>query len=247
MGPAEIVKSIVEYGIYPVLMGVLLWIMLAMQKRQNKASEEQEKRLTSLIDSSIKLAIHDSKKHSPAEEEDSRKVSTYIKTQLDAIIKENGASRAFCVAYHNGGTYLNARNFAKCSIVAESVDNQTRPFMMDYQNVQRALFIELDNKLATDGECYVNDIETLKEKVPGSYQLLSQWGSDAIYFKALVDNTTNMVLGFIAAEFNAGAPENEESLKLCLSKKAQRISGAIQFSHTEFSHSSQTQQGGHNQ
>lgn len=244
MGAGEIIKLIVEYGIYPVLMGVLLWIMLAMQKRQSKAADEQEKRLTNLIDSSIKLAIHDSKRHTVEEEEESRKVVTYVKTQLDAVINETGANRAFCVAYHNGGTYLNARNFAKCSIVAESVDNQTRPFMMDYQNVQRALFIELDNKLANEGECYINNIETLKEKVPGGYQLLSRWGTDAIYFKALVDNTTNMVLGFIAAEFNAGGPTDEAALELCLSKKAQRISGAIQLSHTEFTH---TQQGGSDQ
>ena len=59
MGAGEIIKSIVEYGIYPVLMGILLWVMLAIQKRQNKASEEQEKRLTELIDTSIKLAIKD--------------------------------------------------------------------------------------------------------------------------------------------------------------------------------------------
>ena len=38
MGAGEIIKSIVEYGIYPVLMGILLWVMLAIQKRQNKAS-----------------------------------------------------------------------------------------------------------------------------------------------------------------------------------------------------------------
>ena len=55
MGPGEIVESIIEYGIYPVLMGILLWLLLAMQKRQNRAAEEQEKRLTALIDSSIKL------------------------------------------------------------------------------------------------------------------------------------------------------------------------------------------------
>lgn len=53
MGAGEIIKLIVEYGIYPVLMGILLWVMLAIQKRQNKASEEQEKRLTKLIDTSI--------------------------------------------------------------------------------------------------------------------------------------------------------------------------------------------------
>ena len=101
MGPGEIVESIIEYGIYPVLMGILLWLLLAMQKRQNRAAEEQEKRLTALIDSSIKLAIHDSKKHSPTEEADNRKVATYIKSQLTAIVQENGANRAFCVAYHN--------------------------------------------------------------------------------------------------------------------------------------------------
>lgn len=237
MGAGEIIKLIVEYGIYPVLMGILLWVMLAIQKRQNKASEEQEKRLTELIDTSIKFAIKDSRRHSAEEEEESRRVTTYVKTQMDAIISENKANRAFCVAYHNGGTYLNARNFAKCSIVAESVDNQTRPFMLDYQNVQRALFVELDNKLAKDGECYISDIETLKDKVPGSYHLLSRWGTNAIYFKALIDNTNDMVLGFIAAEFNAGPPKDEEALKLCLSKKAQRISGAIQFSHTDVGHS----------
>ena len=231
MGFGEIVKAIVEYGIYPVLMAAILWIILAAQKRQDQAAAKQEERLTILIESGVKLALKEAKKHNEAEETDNRRVNTYIRTQLDAVVTENGASRAFCVAYHNGGTYLNARNFAKCSIVAESVDNQTRALMLDYQNVQRALFIELDNELATTGEFYLDNIETIKERATGCYQLLKQWGTDSIYFKALVDNTSNMVLGFIAAEFNSGRPKDLEALKLCLSKKAQRISGAIQVSH----------------
>lgn len=231
MGFGEIVKAIVEYGIYPVLMAAILWIILAAQKRQDQAAAKQEERLTILIESGVKLALKEAKKHNEAEETDNRRVNTYIRTQLDAVVTENGASRAFCVAYHNGGTYLNARNFAKCSIVAESVDNQTRALMLDYQNVQRALFIGLDNELATTGEFYLDNIETIKERDPGCYQLLKQWGTDSIYFKALVDNTSNMVLGFIAAEFNSGRPKDLEALKLCLSKKAQRISGAIQVSH----------------
>ena len=231
MGFGEIVKARVEYGIYPVLMAAILWIILAAQKRQDQAAAKQEERLTILIESGVKLALKEAKKHNEAEETDNRRVNTYIRTQLDAVVTENGASRAFCVAYHNGGTYLNARNFAKCSIVAESVDNQTRALMLDYQNVQRALFIELDNELATTGEFYLDNIETIKERAPGCYQLLKQWGTDSIYFKALVDNTSNMVLGFIAAEFNSGRPKDLEALKLCLSKKAQRISGAIQVSH----------------
>ena len=231
MGFGEIVKAIVEYGIYPVLMAAILWIILAAQKRQDQAAAKQEERLTILIESGVKLALKEAKKHNEAEEAENRRVNTYIRTQLDAVVTENGASRAFCVAYHNGGTYLNARNFSKCSIVAESVDNQTRALMLDYQNVQRALFIELDNELATTGEFYLDKIETIKERDPGCYQLLKQWGTDSIYFKALVDNTSNMVLGFIAAEFNSGRPKDLEALKLCLSKKAQRISGAIQVSH----------------
>ena len=231
MGFGEIVKAIVEYGIYPVLMAALLWITLVAQKRQNQAADKQEERLTILIESGVKLALKEAKKHNEAEETENRKVNTYIRTQLDSVVTENGASRAFCVAYHNGGTYLNARNFAKCSIVAESVDNQTRALMLDYQNVQRALFIELDNELATTGEFYLDKIEEIKERAPGCYQLLNQWGTDSIYFKALVDNTSNVVLGFIAAEFNSGRPKDLEALKLCLSKKAQRISGAIQVSH----------------
>lgn len=231
MGFGEIVKAIVEYGIYPVLMAAMLWIILAAQKRQDQAAAKQEERLTILIESGVKLALKEAKKHNEAEETENRRVNTYIRTQLDSVVTENGASRAFCVAYHNGGTYLNARNFAKCSIVAESVDNQTRALMLDYQNVQRALFIELDNELATTGEFYLDKIEEIKEQAPGCYQLLKQWGTDSIYFKALVDNTSNMVLGFIAAEFNSGKPKDLEALKLCLSKKAQRISGAIQVSH----------------
>lgn len=231
MGFGEIVKAIVEYGIYPVLMAALLWITLVAQKRQNQAADKQEERLTILIESGVKLALKEAKKHNEAEETENRRVNTYIRTQLDSVVTENGASRAFCVAYHNGGTYLNARNFAKCSIVAESVDNQTRALMLDYQNVQRALFIELDNELATTGEFCLDKIEEIKERAPGCYQLLKQWGTDSIYFKALVDNTSNVVLGFIAAEFNSGRPKDLEALKLCLSKKAQRISGAIQVSH----------------
>ena len=214
-----------------MLMAAILWIILAAQKRQDQAAAKQEERLTILIESGVKLALKEAKKHNEAEEAENRRVNTYIRTQLDAVVTENGASRAFCVAYHNGGTYLNARNFSKCSIVAESVDNQTRALMLDYQNVQRALFIELDNELATTGEFYLDKIETIKERDPGCYQLLKQWGTDSIYFKALVDNTSNMVLGFIAAEFNSGRPKDLEALKLCLSKKAQRISGAIQVSH----------------
>ena len=125
MGFGEIVQAIVEYGIYPVLMAAILWIILAAQKRQDQAAAKQEERLTILIESGVKFALKEAKKHNEAEEAENRRVNTYIRTQLDAVVTENGASRAFCVAYHNGGTSLNARNFSKCSIVAESVDNQS--------------------------------------------------------------------------------------------------------------------------
>lgn len=249
MGAAEIVQLIVKYGIYPVMMAVILWMLIVYTKRQNKANEEQskrmeeqsnrmseqEERLTHLTEASMQIAHNGNKVHSKEEEEDNREVNNYIRQQLDLIVSENNANRAICVAYHNGGTYLNARNFTKCSVIAESVDLQTRPFITDYQNVQRALFIELDNALAEKGECYLNDIESIKAKAPGCYQLLKQWGTNAIYFQALVDNVSGVVLGFIAAEYNTNAPSNEKPVEHCLRKKAQRISGVLQMNQDKSS------------
>lgn len=249
MGAAEIIQLIIKYGIYPVMMGVILWMLIANTKRQNKANEEQskrmeeqsnrmseqEERLTHLTEASMQIAHNGNKVHSKEEEEDNREVNNYIRRQLDLIVSENNANRAICVAYHNGGTYLNARNFTKCSVIAESVDLQTRPFITDYQNVQRALFIELDNALAEKGECYLNDIESIKVKAPGCYQLLKQWGTNAIYFQALVDNVSGVVLGFIAAEYNSNAPSDEKPVEHCLRKKAQRISGVLQMNQDKSS------------
>lgn len=249
MGAAEIVQLIVKYGIYPVMMAVILWMLIVYTKRQNKANEEQskrmeeqsnrmseqEERLTHLTEASMQIAHNGNKVHSKEEEEDNREVNNYIRQQLDLIVSENNANRAICVAYHNGGTYLNARNFTKCSVIAESVDLQTRPFITDYQNVQRALFIELDNALAEKGECYLNDIESIKAKAPGCYQLLKQWGTNAIYFQALVDNVSGVVLGFIAAEYNSNAPSDEKPVEHCLRKKAQRISGVLQMNQDKSS------------
>lgn len=249
MGAAEIVQLIVKYGIYPVMMAVILWMLIVYTKRQNKANEEQskrmeeqsnrmseqEERLTHLTEASMQIAHNGNKVHSKEEEEDNREVNNYIRQQLDLIVSENNANRAICVAYHNGGTYLNARNFTKCSVIAESVDLQTRPFITDYQNVQRALFIELDNALAEKGECYLNDIESIKVKAPGCYQLLKQWGTNAIYFQALVDNVSGVVLGFIAAEYNTNAPSDEKPVEHCLRKKAQRISGVLQMNQDKSS------------
>lgn len=249
MGAAEIVQLIVKYGIYPVMMAVILWMLIVYTKRQNKANEEQskrmeeqsnrmseqEERLTHLTEASMQIAHNGNKVHSKEEEEDNREVNNYIRQQLDLIVSENNANRAICVAYHNGGTYLNARNFTKCSVIAESVDLQTRPFITDYQNVQRALFIELDNALAEKGECYLNDIESIKVKAPGCYQLLKQWGTNAIYFQALVDNVSGVVLGFIAAEYNSNAPSDEKPVEHCLRKKAQRISGVLQMNQDKSS------------
>ena len=244
MGAAEIVQAIIKYGIYPIMMGVILWMLIANTKRQNKANEEQakrmeeqsnrlteqEERLTHLTETSLQIAHNGNKVHSKEEEEDSREVNNYIRQQLDLIVSENKANRAICVAYHNGGTYLNARNFTKCSVIAESVDLQTRPFITDYQNVQRALFIELDNALAEKGECYLNDVESIRVKAPGCYQLLKQWGTNAIYFQALIDNVSGVVLGFIAAEYNTDVPVSESAVEGCLRKKAQRIAGVLQMS-----------------
>lgn len=243
MGAAEIIQLIIKYGIYPIMMGVILWMLIANTKRQNKANEEQskrmedqsnrmseqEQRLTRLTETSLRIAENGNKAHSKEEEDDNRRVNNYIRQQLDMIVSENNANRAICVAYHNGGTYLNARNFTKCSIIAESVDAQTRPYITEYQNIQRALFIELDNALAEKGECYLHDIEDIKAKAPGCYQLLKQWGTNAIYFQALVDNVSDVVLGFIAAEYNTNAPSDDKPVEKCLRKKAQRISAMLQM------------------
>ena len=249
MSAAEIVQLIIKYGVYPVMMAVILWMLVVYTKRQNKANEEQskrmeeqsnrmseqEERLTRVTEASRQIAHNGNKAHSKEEEEDNREVNNYIRQQLDLIISENNANRAICVAYHNGGTYLNARNFTKCSVIAESVDLHTKPFITDYQNVQRALFIELDNALAEKGECYLNDIECIQTKAPGCYQLLKQWGTNAIYFQALVDNVSEVVLGFIAAEYNKNVPNDAQSVEHCLRKKAQRISGVLQMNHDKSS------------
>lgn len=222
----NIVKAVMEIGIIPVFC-VLLFLMIWKTYQQMIKREETEiLRHKELIEDLKLLKTNTSRSHSPEEEHNNRKINEFINYQLDLLLSELKANRVCCWLYHNGGYLIIGRSFQKMSIMFERVDGRTVAIMKEYQNVPRMLYPELIKIIDEVGYCDIEDVSKIETKYPTFYRALYERGTHAAFMSA-IKSYTGGVLGFICAEYNINKVEDAKSAKECMSKKALRISGAL--------------------
>lgn len=234
----EIVQAIATYGVFPVILAVILFVIIRMfinQQNINKTQRDdnaaQEERLSAMFDKMLENILKINKNtnphHTPQEEEDNRRVNLLINMQLQKIQLSTNANRVSCFLYHNGGRDVSGRSFQKMSMTHESVDFNTVPVMSSYQNVPRMMFPILVHKLSEQGYYYIEDINAIQKVDAITYQSFFSRGAKSVFIQA-IQTTEQVVLGFVAIEFTTNQCTDIDELKRCLINKTIKISGALE-------------------
>lgn len=238
MGFEEIIQAIINYGITPVIFGLVVWIIIYLIKENKKRSEEltkEKERLDKKEEEQgekmaliIKGILETHKEvHTKEEEDKNRRVNSYIDMQLDELVTETGANRAYVFLYHNGGHDITGRGFQKMSISNESVDLNTVPIMGSYQNIPRTMFPTVFNTLSDENVYYILNVEDIKKTDAAFYQLLLTHGVKSALIHGIKRDMDGMVLGFVVLEFIGAECKALEETKENLELKTMKISGAL--------------------
>lgn len=201
------------------------------EQEDAKKFEQQAELMQKLLDNQSNLPV---KVHTKEEEEKVSKLNAFIREQIDQLRKETGANRIGFYYFHNGGYSSNGVPFAKMSLYLESLDSESAPVMMMYQNMPQQLMPGVIQEIADDGKYYINDVEEIQKTDSSTYHTLATRGTRHALIQGVRDNLKQMYLGFISVEYSVSDPvKSLEETEVDLSKTAQRISGAMQIYGSE--------------
>ena len=242
---AETINLIIQYGIYPVMMAVLIIVFFCISKKNaEKNNEENAQNNLQIMQLAVKEGMKDFgdsfkselreivewvKKpaiHTVQDEECNHAINEYIDQQLSCIIRETKADRALFFSYHNGGTDILGRGFQKMSITNEQDNSWTSPVMGDFQNIPRTMFSILFKNLAKRNFYCIMDLNDIKEEDGASYQLFKSHNAKQIMCQAL-KTEAGLMVGFIVAEFITINCDDLNKVKEVLNRKSLRITGAL--------------------
>lgn len=219
----EIAKAIAELGVLVVIAGIFLFISV---KNNNKQDEFFTKLFNNLIDQ-MKICAGG---HVLTEEEDrtAAKIDKTINSYLQSTIAELGASRAMVARYHNGGKDMNSISFLKVSVTNESVNHGNLPCMGDFQNQFRSMVGYPISEIDRTGHCLISDIEQIKDRDIGTYELLKARGVRSAYCYKLT-NLTGYVVGCLFVIYRIENKIKEDPVKIdqYLSHVADKISSLL--------------------
>ena len=242
---AETINLIIQYGVYPVMMAVLIIVFLCISKKNaEKNNEENAQNNLQIMQLAVKEGMKDFgdsfkselreiveqvKKpviHTVQDEECNHAINEYIDQQLSCIIRETKADRALFFSYHNGGTDILGRGFQKMSITNEQDNSWTSPVMGEFQNIPRTMFSILFKNLAKRNFYCIMDLNDIKEEDGASYQLFKSHNAKQIMCQAL-KTEAGLMVGFIVAEFITTNCDDLNKVKEILNRKSLRITGAL--------------------
>ena len=242
---AETINLIIQYGIYPVMMAVLIIVFLCLSKKNAEKNNEENaqnnlqimqlavkegmKDFGDSFESELREIVEQVKKpviHTVQDEECNHAINEYIDQQLACIIRETKADRALFFSYHNGGTDILGRGFQKMSITNEQDNSWISPVMGDFQNIPRTMFSILFKNLAKRNFYCIMDLNDIKEEDGASYQLFKSHNAKQIMCQAL-KTEAGLMVGFIVAEFITIDCDDLNKVKEILNRKSLRITGAV--------------------
>ena len=242
---AETIHLIIQYGVYPVMMAVLIIVFLCISKKNTeKNNEENAQNNLQIMQLAVKEGMKDFgdsfkselreivewvKKpaiHTVQDEECNHAINEYIDQQLSCIIRETKADRALFFSYHNGGADILGRGFQKMSITNEQDNSWTSPVMGDFQNIPRTMFSILFKNLAKRNFYCIMDLNDIKEEDGASYQLFKSHNAKQIMCQAL-KTEDGLMVGFIVAEFITIDCDDLNKVKEVLNRKSLRITWAL--------------------
>lgn len=141
---------------------------------------------------------------------------TDVNKEIDVILKdilnETNASRACLVQYHNGGKGINKQAFLKMSMTNEKTKLGAKSIMSSCKDQFRSAVGYFINEIGETGHCCIFDIEEVKNKDVGMYELMLSRDIKAKCGYG-IHNREGMVIAYICVEFEDKEDAVKETIK----------------------------------
>lgn len=242
----DIFSAIAQYGIFPVVVGVVLYLLVLWQRKREdrkRKNEEAAQKLEAEKQESEKeierrkqemerdLRILEQlkdlirPKHTVEEQNNDLQTNSFIIKQLNCLVAE-GCDRAYMFTCHNGGQDVLGRGLLKISITQEAIGDNIMPIMNRYLNVPRTLFPILYSELNKHDYYNIDNIEDIKKTDPFTYQFLHEHGVNMAMFRA-IKRDDGLIVGFVGMEYIHKTCEDIKKAGKNIDKKTNRITGAL--------------------
>ena len=224
---ADLAKNYIELGLTGLSAVIIIWLFVLTFHRNNNKDDKREERVNKKEDNMenrfdemlelikkqneeyqkqqsemITQIINGVTNHVPSAEDNSKltKITEEVDLVLAEILKETGADRVNLVQYHNGGRGINKQAFLKMSITNEQVKFGVKAFISDFKDQFRSVLAYFVKELNDNGECYISDVEDLKNIDNSMYDYMKGKGIESKFGIAIRDRE-DTVIAFISAEF----------------------------------------------
>ena len=122
-----------------------------------------------------------------------------VRIILEKLLTDMGADRVSLFEYHNGGLNMKGTNFQKLSCTNQVVKNGISPTQTYFQNLFQSTFQFIVTELQQTGECFISDIEDIKEEHYHTYKQLCSAAIKSSYCMCLKDN--DVIIGFLQVNY----------------------------------------------
>lgn len=224
---ADVAKNYIELGLTGLSAIIIIWLFVLTfhrnnnkddkrEERANKKEDNMENRFDEMLElikkqneeyqkqqsEMITQIINGVTNHVPSAEDNSRltKITEEVDIVLSEILKETGADRVNLVQYHNGGRGINKQAFLKMSMTNEQVKFGVKAFMPESKDQFRSVLAYFVRELNDNNECYISNIEDLKNIDNSMYDYMRGKGIES-KFGIAIRNRENTVIAFVSAEF----------------------------------------------
>ena len=167
-----------------------------------KQSEENLTKEREMNKELIKQIIDGVNNHSMTQAENDKltDINKKIDIILQDILNETNASRASLVQYHNGGRGINKQAFLKMSMTNEKTKSDVKSIMTQCKDQFRSALGYFVNEIADTKHCCIFDVEEMKSKDVGMYELMTTRGIEAKCGYG-IENQDGMIIAYICVEF----------------------------------------------
>ena len=239
-------SAIAQYGIGPVVVGVILYLLIFWQNKRAESKRKKDENTAKLAENEQKIKAEQQRRqqelefetkiigmikdimepvHTAEEQSQNRHMNAFIVKQLECLV-EKGADRSYMFQFHNGGKDMLGRGFLKMSMMQEAIGQDIKSIMVKYQNAPRMMFPKLYDALDTNNYYDIPNVEDIKDKDPFTYQFMIEHGVKSALFRS-IKREDGLMIGFIGMEYmTKECPNMKEAGKL-IDKKVNRIIGAM--------------------
>jgi len=224
---ATISKLVIDAGVSLACSAVMIFVFYKLIDKHMKdeetlrnAQNEQNKKLLEHILEYTPYAI------TPKKYDENVAIDKEINSILTKLKDSLNPTRTYLVTFHNGGKDLSGLSFLKMSMRNEVTSPNIKPLQPEFQSIFRNTFAYWCNEISEKGQCYIKNIDEVKDKDSSLYDFMSIRDITSLYGKA-VRNKDGHIIGFIGVEYMSKPTVTMERIEHCLTDKKNKVEALL--------------------